>query len=255
MRRSTKIAPLHIGTAGWGVPSEHAEAFPVEGSHLQRYAQRLSAVEINSSFHRLHRRAVYERWAASTPPDFRFAVKVPKTMTHENALADCATLIDLFAEQIAGLGDKLAVLLIQLPPSAALKRRTADTFFRRLRKTIDVPLVLEPRHLSWFEPKVDAWLAERRIARVAADPIPKRVPRESGADAPGGWNGLSYYRWHGSPRIYFSDYSTERLEALRKRVAEERRAGRAVWCMFDNTAGGHAIGNALWLSDKTARTP
>jgi uncharacterized protein YecE (DUF72 family) len=248
MPSSSKRAPLRIGTAGWGVPARYVEGFPREGSHLERYAQRLNAVEINSSFHQSHRRKVYERWAASTPPDFQFAVKVPKTMTHERSLSDCAALIDRFAEEVGGLGDKLAVLLIQLPPSAVLKKRTADSFFRRLCKILNVPLALEPRHPSWFTPAVESWLTERRIARVGADPIPRRVLPGSGAARPGGWDGLAYYRWHGSPRMYFSDYPVERLRTLRRDVAKLRRAGQTVWCIFDNTGGGHALGDALWLA-------
>jgi uncharacterized protein YecE (DUF72 family) len=249
MRRAGKIPPLRIGTAGWGVPARYSDAFASEGSHLQRYGQRLNGVEINSSFHRAHRRTVYERWAASTPADFRFSVKVPKAMTHEKALVGCSALIKQFADQVRGLGDKLAVLLVQLPPNAAVNRRGGDAFFRRLRDALPVPIALEPRHPSWFVPSVEAWLAERGIARVAADPIPKRVPHEGGADRPGGWAGLCYYRWHGSPRIYFSDYPIERLDALRQHAAKARRTGSIVWCIFDNTAGGHALGNALWLTD------
>ena len=253
MQKSRKAAPLRIGTAGWGVPARYADDFASEGTHLERYAQRLNGVEINSSFYRPHRRGVYERWAAATAADFRFSVKVPKAMTHERRLVDCAALIDQFAEQVGGLGDKLGVLLIQLPPSATLKKRAADTFFRHLRNALDAPLALEPRNPSWFAPAVETWLAERRIARVATDPSPKRVPDEAGPARPGGWDGLAYYRWHGSPRPYFSDYPIERLEMLRQRAAKERRAGRTVWCIFDNTGAGHALGNALWLTDTTAK--
>ena len=60
-------AEPRIGTAGWSIPRQHAAAFPAGGSHLERYAQRFNAVEINSSFYRPHRRATYERWAASVP--------------------------------------------------------------------------------------------------------------------------------------------------------------------------------------------
>lgn len=247
MSNDRQIAALNIGTAGWSVPTRYSHDFATDGSHLQRYARRLNCVEINSSFYRVHRRSVYERWAESTPSDFRFSVKVPKSMTHERGLLDCAALIDQFAGQIAGLGEKLGVLLIQLPPKAAVNERVSDDFFRRLREVVNVPLVLEPRHPSWFVPPVEAWLAEQRVARVAADPIPKHVPNESGADRPGGWTGLSYYRWHGSPRMYFSDYPIERLEALRLQVAGVFAAGRTVWCIFDNTGGSHALGNALWL--------
>ena len=241
---------LRIGTAGWSIPTQYARDFETEGSHLERYAQRLNCAEINSSFHRPHRRGVYERWAAATPKDFRFAVKAPKTMTHEKGLAGCAALIRRFAEEAGGLGEKLAVLLVQLPPSAPMRKRTADAFFRRLRDALPVDLVVEPRHPSWFTPENDLWLAERRIARVAADPIPKRMPGECGAAEPGGWDGLSYYRWHGSPRIYYSDYPVDQLKRLHRSAAKERRAGRSVWCIFDNTAGGHALGNALWLAGR-----
>jgi len=244
-----KSSPLRIGTASWGVPARYADQFSTEGSHLQRYAQRLNCAEINSSFHRPHRRSVYEKWAAATPADFRFAVKVPKTMTHERNLAGCASLIREFAGEVGGLGGKLAVLLIQLPPSAGIKKRTASSFFGRLRDALGVDLALEPRHPSWFTSEVESWLAEQRIARVAADPVPKRVINQSEPMEPGGWEGLVYYRWHGSPRIYFSDYPVERLGVLKKQAAKARRVGRSVWCIFDNTAGGHALGNALRLAD------
>jgi uncharacterized protein YecE (DUF72 family) len=244
------LSPLRIGTAGWSVPSRYAAEVPPGGSHLERYAQRLNAVEINSSFYRPHRRKTYERWAAFGPADFRFAVKVPKAMTHEQRLADCGELLDRFVAEVAGLGDKLGVLLVQLPPKLAFERRVADRFFRDLRRRIDVPVACEPRHASWFTPEINDWLAERRVARVAADPAPV-----AGAGEPGGWNGLAYYRWHGSPRIYYSDYDEAALAALGKRLDAHRKRGVQVWCILDNTALGAALGNALALTRRDALTP
>ncbi|MFL1876542.1 DUF72 domain-containing protein [Hansschlegelia beijingensis] len=110
---------LFIGTAGWSIPSRHAAAAPGDGSHLDRYSRVFDAVEINSSFHRSHQRKTYERWADATPDGFRFAAKVPKAITHERSLADCGLLIDAFAHEVGGLGDKLAAVLVQLPASAA----------------------------------------------------------------------------------------------------------------------------------------
>jgi uncharacterized protein YecE (DUF72 family) len=167
--------PFRIGTAGWNVPSQYLDRVPPGGSHLQRYARCLNAVEINSSFYRPHRRITYQRWAHSVPDNFRFSVKVPKTITHEAGLADCGALLDRFVDEVTGLGDKLAVLLVQLPPTSALEKRVANTFFRDLSARIDTDVVLEPRHASWFAPGVDDWPAKRRIARVAADPA--RVAR------------------------------------------------------------------------------
>jgi uncharacterized protein YecE (DUF72 family) len=236
---------FRIGTAGWSVPSLYLDQVPPGGSHLERYARCLNAVEINSSFYRPHRRTTYQRWAQYVPDHFRFAVKVPKAITHEAGLADCHALLDRFADEVTGLGDKLGVLLVQLPPKSALSKRIADSFFRGLRARIDIDVALEPRHASWFAPDVDDWLAQRRIARVAADPS-----RFAGADQPGGWNRLAYYRWHGSPRIYYSDYSVAALAALKRRLEDNRRHASSVWCIFDNTASGAALGNALTLQQQ-----
>ena len=233
---------LRIGTAGWSVPSRYISDVPPGGSHLERYARRLNAVEINSSFYRPHQRKTYERWAAVTPADFRFAVKLPKAMTHERRLVDCAGLLDRFAGEVTGLGGKLGVLLVQLPPSFAYAGRTANRFFRDLRTRLDVPIAFEPRHTSWFTSAVDIWLNTRRIARVAADPA-----SAGGADTPAGWTGLAYYRWHGSPRMYFSDYDKAALARLKRRIRADARQTET-WCIFDNTGAGAALGNALAIS-------
>src|SRR5882672_7704627 len=96
-------SPLRVGTAGWSVPSRYAAVVPPGGSHLERYARRLNVAEINSSFYRPHQRKTYERWAQSTPIDFRFSVKVPKAVTHERRLIDCGALLDRFVAEVTGL--------------------------------------------------------------------------------------------------------------------------------------------------------
>jgi uncharacterized protein YecE (DUF72 family) len=243
-------APFFIGTAGWSVPKHYAGRFPAEGSHLERYALRLNAVEINSSFYRPHRRATYERWAASVPTAFRFAVKVPKSVTHTRRLEECDDLLNRFVAEVAGLGRKLGVLLVQLPPSLAFEAGTVDAFFVALRHRIDVPVVCEPRHRNWLGPEAEALLTRLQVARVAADPPP--VP---GADEPGGWDGLVYYRMHGSPQIYVSDYAAAALAALHRRLEAHRAAGTPAWCIFDNTAAFAALGNALSLGDAASHPP
>jgi uncharacterized protein YecE (DUF72 family) len=234
---------LWIGTAGWNVPSRYAADIPPGDSHLERYARRLNAVEINSSFYRPHQRKTYERWAQSTPDGFRFSVKVPKAITHEARLVDCGALLDRFVTEVTGLGGKLGVLLAQLPPKFTFEERVPDRFLRDLRSRIKSPIAFEPRNASWFTPEVDDWFAGRQVARVAADPA-----SVEGAGIPGGWNGLVYYRWHGSPRIYFSDYDTTALTSLKLRLDEARSRDIPVWCIFDNTASGAALGNALTLT-------
>jgi uncharacterized protein YecE (DUF72 family) len=239
------VREVRIGCAGWSLPRAEQGGFPEEGSHLARYAARLDAVEINSSFHRPHRPATYARWGASVPPSFRFSVKFPKAITHGLRLVDAGEPMEAFLREVDGLGDRLGCLLVQLPPSLAFEPAVVDRFFADLRSRSSRPVACEPRHPSWFAPEVDALLNEHRVARVAADPA--RVPE---AAEPGGWRGLTYYRLHGSPRIYYSAYPEEYLGALAARIQAEATAGRgerAVWCIFDNTTLGAATRNALDL--------
>lgn len=233
---------LRVGTAGWSLPSAVRDAFGADGSALHRYASRLDCAEINSSFYRPHRPQTYARWAASVPQPFRFSVKVPRTITHDARLIDCGALLDAFLDQVTALGDKLGPLLIQLPPSLAFDAEAADAFFTLLRARFAGDAVFEPRHASWFAPEVDTLLRDRRIARVAADPAPHPV-----AGTPGGWAGLRYWRLHGAPRMYFSAYDDGALTAVSEAMKD---ADAQAWCIFDNTASGAAIADALSLNAK-----
>lgn len=231
-----------ICVAGWSIPRDLADRFPTAGSALERYAARFDAAEINSSFHRPHRRSTYERWAASVPAGFRFAVKLPKTITHQRRLINCAELLAQFADEVAGLAEKRGPLLVQLPPSLVLNAGVAATFFGAVEQMLGGPVVCEPRHASWFTPEADALLVSHRVARVAADPA--RVPE---AAWPGGWRGLTYARWHGSPVVYRSSYDDAALE-IHVAVARSADApGGESWTIYDNTASGAAVGNALGL--------
>ena len=232
---------LRVGTAGWSIPRAVDDRFPDGASILARYAQALPAVEINSSFYRPHRRATYERWAATTPEAFAFAVKAPKSVTHERRLRDADALLARFLDEIGGLGAKLGAVLIQLPPSLPFDE-TAETFLRDWRDRHAGPTVCEPRHPSWFTPAADAALGDAWIARVAADPAV--VPQ---AAEPGGWRGLTYLRLHGSPRMYASAYGPDALAAAARRL-DQRPTGTVGWCIFDNTMLGAATENALALA-------
>jgi uncharacterized protein YecE (DUF72 family) len=231
-----------VGCAGWTLPAAVLPVLPAEGSHLERYAARFPAVEINSSFHRPHRPSTYARWGESVPAGFRFCAKLPRTITHERRLVDADDALAAFLAEAGALGGKLACLLVQLPPSLAFDPAVAERFFTLLRSATPVPAVCEPRHATWFTPEVDALLDAWRVARVAADPA--RVPA---AAEPGGWRGTAYHRLHGSPRTYYSSYDGAYLDALAVRIRRDAAAGREVWCIFDNTAAGAAAGNALDL--------
>ena len=160
---------MHQRPAGWSIPRALALHFAGDGTHLQRYARILEGAEINSSFHRTHAQAVYERWAASTPPEFRFAVKLPRAITHVQKLRRARPLLDRFLEESAGLGDKRGPILVQLPPSLPFDRRVAGRFFDLLRERYAGDVVCEPRHPDWFTASAETLLWRFRVARVAAE--------------------------------------------------------------------------------------
>jgi uncharacterized protein YecE (DUF72 family) len=237
-----------IGTAGWSIPREHAHLFDEGESTLARYATRFNLVEVNSSFYRPHKRKTWERWAASVPRGFRFTAKLPKEITHDRALRGCAALVDDFLGQVTGLGNKLACVLVQLPPSHVLQARTATAFFAQFRRRYSGGIACEPRHVSWFTERADALFEHFDIARVAADPA-----LSPAAATPGASGSARYWRWHGTPRMYYSDYPEAALSSLARQVQARAPAGTARLVVFDNTAHGHAIANAARLQSILAR--
>lgn len=239
----TDTRVVFVGTAGWAIPRASGEAFPSDGSGLERYAASFKGVEINSTFYRSHRPQTLERWRAATPAGFRFAVKAPRAITHEARLVCCAPRLNQFFDEIAALAEKLGPVLVQLPPSLVFDPKIAADFLVALRGRWHGPVALEPRHLRWFGVDAEVLLGAYRIARVAADPA-----RTAAAVAPGAHACLAYWRLHGAPRLYYTAYGLDRLAALAVAMGKDR--DRETWCIFDNTASGAAAANALTLATK-----
>lgn len=173
--------------------------------------------------------ATYRRWRDDTPPHFRFSAKMPRSITHEAGLKKAAREAAQFYEEIAQLRPKLKAVLVQLPASLHFSARSVRTFFETLPPLRGVSVACEPRHPSWFSEGADATLRGLKVSRVAADPV-----RAPGAADPAGEGRFAYFRWHGTPRMYYSSYSKAQLQAFAAQV--ERCKAKEVWCIFDNTA-------------------
>jgi uncharacterized protein YecE (DUF72 family) len=236
-----------VGCAGWSIPRQHAHLFGEGDSMLARYATRFALAEVNSSFYRAHQRKTWERWAAEVPASFRFTAKMPQEITHERALRGCNACVQKFLGEVGGLGDKLACLLLQLPRSRPLEARIAGNFFSQLRKRYAGALAIEPRNASWFSAQADALLKEFEVARVAADPALSEA-----AAHPGGGGAVRYWRWHGSPRMYYSDYGEASLQDLAREVRARAPRGTRRLVVFDNTAHAFAAANAARLQQLLA---
>jgi len=259
-----------VGTAGWSLPRSAGREFPDSGSHLSRYSRVLHGTEINSSFARSHSTDTYAKWAKSTPRGFRFAVKMNQAITHDARIRRARKPLEQFLKEVAGLGSKLGPLLVQLPPSLEFDSRVARTFFALIRQLHAGAIVCEPRHASWFTPRANDLLIEHYIGRVAADPASVDIASE-----PGGWLGhrssrgsqarstafhtdynlnteiqtAVYYRLHGTPRRYWSVYTPDQIERWARGLLARPR-GSQTWCIFDNTAGGGAVENALQMQER-----
>jgi uncharacterized protein YecE (DUF72 family) len=244
IRSAVHQSAIRIGTAGWNIPREAASNFAAEGTHLERYSQLFNCCEINSCFYRAHKQSTWERWADSVPAGFKFSVKAPRIITHEAALDCDLELLSPFLEQTNFLGEKLGPVLIQLPPSLQFEDALIRRFFSLLRERFSGGVACEPRHSSWFSSEVDELMKDYEVARVAADPA--CVPT---AALPGGFAGLVYFRLHGSPHRYYSAYPGEFINAIADQLHGLHSRAEA-WCVFDNTASGAAIENALDLKAK-----
>lgn len=220
MSRDANIAALmhaRVGCAGWSIASAYRPVFGDADSLLARYATRFNCTEINSSFRRPHQQKTYARWARSVPDDFLFSVKLPKRITHQLGLRNAGSALDGFLDEVAGLGQKLGGLLVQLPPSLVYDARVASTVFAMLRRRTLARVVVEPRHRSWFSAAAEAQFVRHAVARAGVDPAP--VANAAVTGPAGAWR---YWRWHGSPRMYYSEYGADRLADLAARVRDRK---------------------------------
>jgi len=161
---------LSVGTSGFSYAEWKGPFYPADlaGSEmLAYYAARLPAVEINNTFYRLPRRSVLEGWAAQVPEAFRFAVKASQRITHRKRMKDAGDETRYLLDVTQALGERLGVILFQLPPNLKLDLERFDRFLEVL--PLETRAAFEFRHASWLDPKVLERLCARSLAWVVND--------------------------------------------------------------------------------------
>jgi uncharacterized protein YecE (DUF72 family) len=229
---------IYVGTAAWGIPKEFKPNFPIRKSILESYSQVFNAVEINTSFYREHKSSTYAKWREMTTKEFKFSVKLWQQFTHKERLSLPA--LENFQRVLEGMShleEKLAVVVVQLPPSLSFQAKVAENFFITLRKYYKGQLVLEPRHESWNQDKVWNFMKDLKINKVMADPELCPYRGQSIFDC-------AYFRLHGTPEVYKSNYDLARLKSYHQELTTYPDK-IAKWCIFDNTTFGFATKNAL----------
>jgi uncharacterized protein YecE (DUF72 family) len=234
-----------IGTSGWNYPHWKDDFYcdVLRKDWLAHCARHFSALEINATFYRLQRESTFARWRDTTPPAFRFAMKGNRYITHNKKLADPLPSIRLEKQRARALGDKLAVVLWQLPGNYHKHLGRLEAFVRALGHWPQVRHAMEFRHPSWFVDEVLACLRDHHVAVCQSD----------AADWPL-WDAIStdlvYIRLHGHTRTYASAYSTPSLRAWAGRIRHWLHTGSDVHVYFDNDSEGAAPRDALRLIDE-----
>lgn len=193
---------------------------------------------MNVTFYRFPRLSMLRNWFDSSPPDFRFAVKAPRAITHFKQFHNCQEMLSSFYATIAeGLEEKLGPVLFQLPPRFTY----TDDKLERILKNLDPAFlnVVEFRHPSWWQPAVWDRLAQHRISFCGMSH--PELPQQLVINCP-----LVYYRFHGVPDLYRTLYPDEVLKQFITEVAGEP-AVKETWIYFNNDMEAHAPKNAAAL--------
>lgn len=176
---------LYLGCAVWSYPGWLGDVYPVgtRSKHfLAHYSHYFPAVEGNTTFYAIPSLPTIERWAANTPQNFRFCLKLPRDFTHSGLLRPQVSKAVDFLHLVQTLGDKLAMVFLQLPPKYEPGTNGDLRQFLTPLAKIGVPLALEVRHPDWFQAatltKLQVLLASLGVDRVILDtqPIYRTAP-------------------------------------------------------------------------------
>jgi uncharacterized protein YecE (DUF72 family) len=243
----------YIGTSGWSYKHWSQGRFYPRGlkpaEWLAYFAQEFRTVEINASFYRLPKPGMFERWRAVTPPEFRFAVKLWRWITHLKKLKDCATELADFFAVADELGPKRGPLLVQLPPSMRKDEARLDGFLAQLHAVSQSRpwlVTVEFRHPEWLCDEIYGLLSRHQAAVCLADL--KRCPILEPNDAP-----FVYIRRHGPGGRYRGCYTPEHIAEDARRIRDWLAAGKDVYVYYNNDVGGHAVDNARQLIEAVGR--
>jgi uncharacterized protein YecE (DUF72 family) len=239
---------IRIGTSGFHYKHWKGPFYPLKmptAKMLDFYLQQFDTVELNNSFYRLPEASTFDCWRESTPPNFIFAVKASRFITHNKKLKDPEHALDNLLPRAAHLGPKLGPILFQLPPHWRVNPerllKLLEILPRNLRYTIEF------RELSWINPEVLEILRKFNAAFCIYELAGYHSPLHITAD-------FAYVRLHGPESgKYQGSYTQRQLAAWACQIEVWRREMKAIYIYFDNDQAGYAVTNALTLKNMVLR--
>ncbi|MBI5472449.1 MAG: DUF72 domain-containing protein [Ignavibacteriae bacterium] len=215
---------LYIGTSGYSYKEWKGDFYPEDLSDkefLKFYATKLNSVEINNTFYRLPKESVMKSWSEHVPAEFRFSVKASQKITHIKRLKDVGDETEYLIRTARIMGDRLGVLLFQLPPNMKKDIERLRQFFKLLSG--DIKVALEFRNTSWFDDDTYTVLKENNSSLCIADFDEKlEVPFVSTAN----WGYL---------RLRREGYTGPDLKKWMKRIHDQKWNSAFVYFKHENT--------------------
>jgi uncharacterized protein YecE (DUF72 family) len=230
---------VHVGTSGFAYRHWRGVLYPPElpaRLWLRRYCSEFSTVELNNTFYRLPRPDAVDRWRRDAPAGFLFSAKGSRFLTHMKRLLDAERGLARFFEPVSRLGEKLAVVLWQLPPGWKADPERLDRFLSALPR--GVRHAFEFRDESWYADEVCAALDRHGAAFCEHDLVARPPPRLTG--------GFRYVRFHGTTGAYAGRYGPRALRPWADDLSRSARRGDA-FVYFNNDVDGHAVEDARAL--------
>lgn len=231
---------LYIGCSSYATASWKTLFYPEElpkKKWFDYYSQHFNTYEFNGSFYRFPTAQNLLSWHDKVPDDFKFSIKVPRTITHVKRLERCETEIeDFYLISEEGLKNKLACILWQLPPSFSFSEDRLKSVVRVMNPNFKN--VVEFRHESWWREDVITKLSVNNITfcNVNYPQLPTAIEQTTS---------IGYIRMHGNPKLFYSEYTKENIETLYHEINDV--GFKEAYIYFNNTASTAAIINALQL--------
>lgn len=233
----------YIGTSGFHYKHWVGTYYPEKTrseNFLKYYQEDFNTVELNNPFYRLPEKQTFINWRKQTPNDFHFSVKASRYITHNKKLKDPQEALDNFLHHAGGLKEKLGPVLFQLPPAWKFNEERLETFLHALPG--QYRFTIEFRNPDWYNKRTIALLKEHNVAFCIYELARHLSPLEVTAD-------FVYVRLHGpGENKYQGSYSEKSLMEWASRIKRWNKAGKDVYCYFDNDQQGFAAFNARTLS-------
>jgi len=201
------------------------------------YCEHFNTIEINSTFYKMPTQKSFDKWFNESPEDFLFTIKAPRLISHYRQFKECEQLLtDFYFAIKEGLKHKLGCVLFQFPPKFDYSEHRLNLLLNNLKPEFNN--ILEFRNTSWLQISILEKFGAKGIT-VCGQSYPAALPDEVIVNTE-----TVYYRFHGKPVLYKSEYD---IETIKHFAAQIPKVAKVVFVYFNNTWGVGALHNSKQL--------